>query len=53
MNTIITRKEARELGLKRYFTRKPRNRGHVVERYVIGRNCVACETKRHTGERQK
>jgi len=40
---IITRKEAREKGLKRYFTGKPCKRGHVAERYVShNRPCVVC-----------
>jgi hypothetical protein len=46
MNKIITAKEARELGLKFYFTGKPCKRGHVVKRRVIGRHCVACEKQR-------
>lgn len=46
MNKIITAKEAREKGLKFYFTGKPCKRGHVVKRRVIGRHCVACEKQR-------
>ncbi len=46
MNTIITLKEAREKGLKFYFTGTPCKRGHVVKRYVLGRTCVACEKQR-------
>jgi predicted Fe-S protein YdhL (DUF1289 family) len=38
---IITRKQAIEQGLKRYFTGKPCKRGHVDERYVT-RGCIAC-----------
>ena len=35
------RKEAEMLGLDRYFTGKPCNRGHVCERYVSG-HCIEC-----------
>jgi hypothetical protein len=38
---IITRSEARALGLKRYFTGKPCKHGHVAERNVSG-NCTEC-----------
>jgi len=41
MNQIITRKEARAKGLKRYFTGKPCKHGHVAERFVSG-PCVEC-----------
>lgn len=42
MNTIISRKEAKVLGLKTYFTGKPCKRGHVVPRYVSGLCCSMC-----------
>lgn len=38
----ISRKQAIEMGLKRYFTGKPCPKGHVVERMVSGRGCVDC-----------
>jgi hypothetical protein len=38
---IITRKQAIEQGLKRYFTGKPCKSGHVAERYVDG-GCMVC-----------
>ena len=38
---IVTRKEAKERGLPRYFTGKPCKYGHVCERYTAGR-CVTC-----------
>lgn len=50
---IITRKQAKEQGLKRYFTGKPCPRGHISERYMLGK-CVACskyEKKHGTGQR--
>lgn len=39
---IISRKEAMERGLKRYFTGNPCKRGHVDERVVSGRRCGIC-----------
>jgi hypothetical protein len=38
---VISRKEAKERGLKRYFTGKPCKHGHVAERF-INRICVEC-----------
>jgi len=42
---IITRKDAKELGLKRYFTGKPCPHGHIGERHVIGSGCIECGRK--------
>jgi len=39
---IITRKEAIERGLKRYFTGKPCKNGHVEERHTKYRECMQC-----------
>lgn len=39
---IVTRKEAKALGLKRYFTGKACIHGHVTERYVSDVKCVEC-----------
>lgn len=41
-HAIISRKEARALGRKRYFTGKPCIRGHVDERIVTDGRCLAC-----------
>ena len=38
----VTRKEAVAQGLTRYFTGKPCKYGHVTERLVSNRKCVAC-----------
>lgn len=38
----VTRKEAKERGLKFYFTGKPCKRGHVCERYVCNHQCLKC-----------
>jgi len=39
---IISRAEAIERGLTRYFTGKPCPKGHVAEHWVNGRACVEC-----------
>jgi 5-methylcytosine-specific restriction endonuclease McrA len=38
----ISRDEARERGLKRFFTGEPCKHGHIAERYVSNRHCAAC-----------
>ncbi len=38
----ISLKQARELGLARYFTGKPCPHGHLSERWVIGNHCIDC-----------
>jgi hypothetical protein len=40
--TIISRKEAMALGLKRFFTGKPCKRGHIAERTVCDHSCMKC-----------
>lgn len=40
---IISRKEAKNLGLKKYFTGKPCKNGHVAERNCNSRVCVKCQ----------
>lgn len=42
MSEIISRKEARAVGLKRYFTGKACKHGHVAERKVSSRECFEC-----------
>lgn len=39
---IISRKEAKEFGLKYYFTNKPCKHGHVSKRLVSNKNCWDC-----------
>jgi hypothetical protein len=42
---IISWKEAKEKGLKHYFTGKPCKNGHISKRFVLGsRNCFVCAT---------
>jgi hypothetical protein len=40
MLEIVTRQEARDRGLKRYFTGQKCKRGHVAERWTCDANCV-------------
>lgn len=42
MNNIITRDEARSLGLIRYFDGIPCKKGHIAERWVKKPQCVEC-----------
>ena len=44
MPKIISREEAREQGLKRYFTGKPCKHGHISERYTASSNCDSCQS---------
>lgn len=42
MQRVISRAEARSLGLTRYFTGKPCKHGHVSERLVSSTKCCEC-----------
>jgi hypothetical protein len=42
MKPIISLKQAKANGLKRYFTGEPCKAGHISERDVAGRGCVVC-----------
>jgi hypothetical protein len=48
MMEIISRKEAKAKGLKRYFTGAPCKRGHCCERAVVNRECIKCHRGRST-----
>jgi len=50
---IISRKEAKALGLKKYFTGKPCSKGHICDRYVSTFQCTCCvkERKKNTVKR--
>lgn len=50
---IITRKEAVERGLKRYFTGKPCKHGHVSERAVVNHTCLECITVKSRTPRRR
>lgn len=39
---MTSRADAKAAGLKRYFTGKPCKHGHVSERLLSDRNCLAC-----------
>ena len=39
---LISRQDAKALGLSRYFTGVPCKRGHTAERYTNGCKCVQC-----------
>jgi hypothetical protein len=39
---IISRRQALDRGLIRYFTGKPCKRGHLVERLTSSANCLEC-----------
>lgn len=46
MPTVVTKTAARSAGLLRYYTGKSCVRGHVVERYVSGGDCVECRKEK-------
>lgn len=50
---IIARKDAKRVGLKRYFTGKPCREGHVAERQVCTGHCVVCNLARVNAEYKK
>jgi hypothetical protein len=50
---VISRKEAQERGLKHYFNGKPCRRGHIAERIVADRHCVACKKDRTPEQRAR
>jgi hypothetical protein len=43
---IVTRKEAKALGLKKYYTGMFCSRGHIAERKTNNGNCVICLNER-------
>lgn len=43
---IISKTEAKELHLKKYFTGKSCNKGHLTERYTTNGKCVLCCSER-------
>ncbi len=50
---IVTRKEAQERELARYFTGKPCPHGHVAERWASTSRCVECDRKYYEANREK
>lgn len=51
--TIVSREEAEQAGLKRYFTGKPCYLGHIAERYVSTRQCAECQRLHRRAQYQK
>jgi hypothetical protein len=49
---IITRKQAREQGLTRYFTGKPCKNGHIAERFASKGICLECNRAHNTALRE-
>ena len=49
---IITQKEAKAQGLKRFFTGKPCRRGHIAERQCSNGHCLTCKTAREKAWRE-
>jgi hypothetical protein len=47
MQEIISRKNAKKLGLKKYFTGKPCKNGHTSERYTITGICTECQKEKN------
>lgn len=43
---LITKKQAKQLGLNFYFTGKPCKRNHICEKYISNRGCVECDKQR-------
>lgn len=50
---IISRKEAEERGLDRFFTGVPCRNGHIAERYISSMVCVQCKKENHRKARER
>lgn len=50
---IISKKEAKKLGLKNYFTGKPCSKGHLAERKVSCGNCILCQRENNKTYREQ
>lgn len=44
---IISRKDAKAQGLKRYFTGKPCPRGHISDKAVVNGSCCECDKEKN------
>lgn len=53
MVEVISRKEAQDKGLTKFFTGLLCSKGHLSERYVVSRMCIACAAKHNTSEEQR
>ena len=52
-NTLISRKEAKEKGLRFYFSGTPCKHGHIAQRYVSEATCCVCESERARARHEK
>lgn len=50
---VISKQDAKDLGLKKFFTGLECSKGHVAERYVASRMCVICASSHNTAEGRK
>ena len=50
---IISKKDAKTQGLKRYFTGKPCKYGHVAERYVGSGKCIECDAEYYQANKER
>lgn len=50
---LISKQQAKELGLNKFFTGISCSKGHVSERYVVSRMCVDCVSSHNTTEGRK
>ncbi|MCK5021019.1 MAG: hypothetical protein KAS32_28670 [Candidatus Peribacteraceae bacterium] len=48
---VISLKQAKSEGMKKYFTGKPCKHNHISERRVGNRSCIECETIRKAGKK--
>jgi hypothetical protein len=53
MMQIISRKDAIDKGLNRFFTGKPCPRGHISERTIYGGSCLKCRAEKEKEKRFK
>ena len=42
---LITKQQALDKGLKRFFTGEPCYRGHISERFIGSEKCIACNSE--------
>lgn len=49
----ISRQEAIDKGLARYFTGKPCKNGHVSERWTLSCGCIACADARLEADKKR
>jgi hypothetical protein len=50
---VVTRRQAKELGLIRYFTGVPCKRGHLDYRLVVNASCISCANLANKKDREK